>query len=42
MAFRDKEPPGVLEHERAAWARQLLAPERPDPTGWLADRPVGH
>ncbi|WP_091630837.1 hypothetical protein [Micromonospora peucetia] len=36
---------GVLEHERAAWARHVLAPERPDLTGWIADSraegPVG-
>ncbi|MER7475504.1 hypothetical protein [Micromonospora sp. NPDC000018] len=36
---------GVLEHERAAWARHVLAPERPDLAGWLADTraegPVG-
>ncbi|MEU7935461.1 hypothetical protein [Micromonospora echinofusca] len=36
---------GVLEHERAAWVRHVLAPQRPDLTGWLADShaegPVG-
>ncbi|MFG3698742.1 hypothetical protein ACGF5C_12610 [Micromonospora sp. NPDC047620] len=31
---------GVLEHERAAWARHVLAPERPDLAGWLADTRV--
>ncbi|SCL73020.1 hypothetical protein GA0070606_6412 [Micromonospora citrea] len=32
----------VLEHERAAWARHVLAPQRPDLAGWLADtRPEG-
>lgn len=37
---------GVLEHERAAWVRHLLAPDRPDLAGYLADTraegPVGH
>ncbi|MGC5022834.1 hypothetical protein [Micromonospora sp. DT47] len=36
---------GVLEHERAAWVRHVLAPDRPDLDGYLADRkmegPVG-
>ncbi|MEH1100834.1 hypothetical protein [Micromonospora sp. CPCC 205561] len=36
---------GVLEHERAAWIRHVLAPRRPDLPGWLADNraegPVG-
>ncbi|GAA2711466.1 hypothetical protein ACFY2R_27595 [Micromonospora olivasterospora] len=36
---------GVLEHERAAWVRHVLAPERPDLDGYLADTraagPVG-
>jgi hypothetical protein len=36
---------GVLEHERAAWIRHVLAPDRPDLDGWLADTraegPVG-
>ncbi|MEU0548511.1 hypothetical protein [Micromonospora sp. NPDC005979] len=36
----------VLEHERAAWVRHLLAPETPDLVGYLgdsrADGPVGH
>ncbi|MEU2615478.1 hypothetical protein ABZ570_28465 [Micromonospora sp. NPDC007271] len=36
---------GVLEHERAAWVRHLLAPDRPDLAGYLADTraegPVG-
>ena len=28
---------GVLEHERAAWARHVLAPERPDVEAYVAD-----
>jgi hypothetical protein len=36
---------GVLEHERRAWVRHVLAPERPDLAGYLADSraegPVG-
>ncbi|PZF98159.1 hypothetical protein [Micromonospora deserti] len=36
---------GVLEHERAAWARHVLAPDRPDLAGYLAETraegPVG-
>ncbi|WP_328852800.1 hypothetical protein OG994_08965 [Micromonospora globbae] len=36
---------GVLEHERAAWARHVLAPERPDVEAYVADTraegPVG-
>ncbi|MEV1333770.1 hypothetical protein AB0J20_29830 [Micromonospora costi] len=36
---------GVLEHERAAWIRHVLAPERPDVEAYLADTraegPVG-
>ena len=36
---------GVLEHERAAWVRHVLAPDRPDLDGYLADQraegPVG-
>ena len=36
---------GVLEHERTAWIRHVLAPDRPDLAGYLADTraegPVG-
>ncbi|MEU7678424.1 hypothetical protein AB0C42_26825 [Micromonospora taraxaci] len=36
----------VLEHERAAWVRHMLAPESPDLTDYLSDTraegPVGH
>ncbi|SBT41163.1 hypothetical protein [Micromonospora auratinigra] len=36
---------GVLEHERAAWIRHVLAPDAPDLAGYLADSraegPVG-
>ncbi|MGN9807679.1 hypothetical protein [Micromonospora sp. DPT] len=36
---------GVLEHERAAWVRHVLAPDLPDLAGYLADSraegPVG-
>ncbi|MEH0985824.1 hypothetical protein [Micromonospora sp. CPCC 205556] len=36
---------GVLEHERVAWVRHVLAPDRPDLAGYLADSraegPVG-
>ncbi|MCI4066536.1 hypothetical protein MRQ36_29855 [Micromonospora sp. R77] len=36
---------GVLEHERTAWIRHVLAPDRPDLPGYLADTraegPVG-
>jgi hypothetical protein len=30
----------VLEHERAAWARHMLAPDQPDLASYLADRPA--
>jgi hypothetical protein len=34
-----------LEHERSAWVRHVLAPDRPDPAGYLGDTlapgPVG-
>ncbi|MFF5175745.1 hypothetical protein ACFY3U_24390 [Micromonospora sp. NPDC000089] len=33
---------GVFEHERSAWIRHVLAPDRPDLDGYLADlRPEG-
>ncbi|GAA4574493.1 hypothetical protein GCM10023176_41600 [Micromonospora coerulea] len=31
---------GVLEHERAAWVRHVLAPDRPDLAGYLGDTRV--
>ncbi|MGN9811714.1 hypothetical protein ACTMSW_20435 [Micromonospora sp. BQ11] len=31
---------GVLEHERTAWIRHILAPDRPDLDAWLADTRV--
>lgn len=37
---------GVLAHERSAWVRHMLMPEKPDLDGYLADLlpdgPIGH